>query len=200
MNNNPDLRVLKTKKAIKKAFINQIQTVGYDKITISSITKEALINRGTFYLHYTDKEDLLANLEQEFIHNLKSFLEINNYDLSPEKFSDVLEHFLYKFYYYCDINKVDFQVIFFSQNNSRFQNVLKESFLTSFNNISQLKNLEQNLTIPSHYLVSMVASIHSGITEEWLINDRNDSPEEIASLVYTMIKAVPSHIFNEETK
>lgn len=49
-----DLRVTKTIRAIKQAFMNQICTKPINKITVVDLTKEAEINKGTFYLHYSD--------------------------------------------------------------------------------------------------------------------------------------------------
>lgn len=57
-----DLRILKTRKAIKEAFLTLIQTKGYERITVQDIADEAIINRNTFYLHYVDKPDLLEKL------------------------------------------------------------------------------------------------------------------------------------------
>lgn len=67
-----DLRVLKTRKAIKEAFLTLIQTKGYERITIQDIADKAMINRNTFYLHYVDKPDLMENLCHESIEELNA--------------------------------------------------------------------------------------------------------------------------------
>ena len=54
-----DLRVTKSKQAIKEAFIELVEIKGYDKVSVCDIAKKANINRNTFYLHYEDKEDLV---------------------------------------------------------------------------------------------------------------------------------------------
>lgn len=58
-----DRRVRKTQSAIKKAFIQLLKQKDLDHITIHDITEAADINRGTFYLHYEDKYDLLEKME-----------------------------------------------------------------------------------------------------------------------------------------
>ncbi|MEC0181061.1 TetR/AcrR family transcriptional regulator [Paenibacillus peoriae] len=65
-----DLRILKTRKAIKEAFLTLIQTKGYERITVQDIADEAMINRNTFYLHYVDKPDLMEKLCQESVEKL----------------------------------------------------------------------------------------------------------------------------------
>ena len=44
-----------TKQAIKNAFIQQVEEVGFERVTVKNLALVAEINRGTFYLHYSDK-------------------------------------------------------------------------------------------------------------------------------------------------
>lgn len=62
-----DLRVIKTKKAIREAFIALVEEKGYRHVSVSDITQRAMINRNTFYLHYMDKEDLITSLMLESV-------------------------------------------------------------------------------------------------------------------------------------
>lgn len=50
----PDLRVIKTERSIKKVFSELIREKPLEKITVTEIASRAEINKGTFYLHYTD--------------------------------------------------------------------------------------------------------------------------------------------------
>lgn len=60
MTNKTDRRIVRTKKDIKETFISLLEEKGFEKISVSDLTEHANINRGTFYLHYQDKYDLLA--------------------------------------------------------------------------------------------------------------------------------------------
>lgn len=59
-----DRRVVRTRKAIMKAFDKLISEGGNSKITVSAIAREADIDRKTFYLHYKSVDDL-ANAKTE---------------------------------------------------------------------------------------------------------------------------------------
>ncbi len=48
-----DRRVRKTKKAIQDAYFRLLEKKRTEKITVAEITREADIDRKTFYLHYT---------------------------------------------------------------------------------------------------------------------------------------------------
>lgn len=76
-----DLRVLKTRKAIKEAFLTLIRTKGYDRITIQDIADEAMINRNTFYLHYMDKIDLVESLCKDSLDQLKVCINLEIKDI-----------------------------------------------------------------------------------------------------------------------
>lgn len=60
-----DLRVVRTRKAIRDAFCAMIMEMDYQDITIKELTQRAMINRNTFYLHYDSIEALLRELQDE---------------------------------------------------------------------------------------------------------------------------------------
>jgi AcrR family transcriptional regulator len=66
-----DRRILKSQEAIKKSFTELMSEKGFDDITIQDISDRANVNRGTIYLHYTDKFDLLDKIIEEHINNLR---------------------------------------------------------------------------------------------------------------------------------
>lgn len=51
-----------TKKAIREAFLRQINKMPFDKITVKSIAEDCGINRNTFYYHYQDIYQLLDEI------------------------------------------------------------------------------------------------------------------------------------------
>ena len=56
-----DLRVKKTKSALKKALSELLKEKTFDKITIMEICERAMVNRVTFYSHYNDKQGLFMD-------------------------------------------------------------------------------------------------------------------------------------------
>jgi AcrR family transcriptional regulator len=66
-----DRRILKSQEAIKKAFTELMSEKAFDGITIQDISDRANVNRGTIYLHYLDKFDLLDKLIEEHIDKLR---------------------------------------------------------------------------------------------------------------------------------
>ena len=68
---------IKTKEKIKSAFTELIMEKGFNNLSVVDISERAGINRGTFYLHYTDKYNLLETLETTIIQNLNEILRIS---------------------------------------------------------------------------------------------------------------------------
>lgn len=56
--NETDLRVIKTRESIEQAFLALLGKKPLNKISIVELAREARINKGTFYLHFTDLYDL----------------------------------------------------------------------------------------------------------------------------------------------
>ncbi|MFB5762051.1 TetR/AcrR family transcriptional regulator [Paenibacillus medicaginis] len=53
-----DRRIQKSRQAIMDAFMKLMSEKDFESITINQIAEEANVNRGTVYLHFTDKYDL----------------------------------------------------------------------------------------------------------------------------------------------
>ncbi|SOC41607.1 TetR/AcrR family transcriptional regulator [Salinicoccus kekensis] len=60
-----DLRVIKTKDALHRTLLEILNEKSLDEITVTEICKRARINRGTFYLHYRQVEDVFGEYFKE---------------------------------------------------------------------------------------------------------------------------------------
>lgn len=62
-----DLRVLKTKKNIRDAFLELRRKQSIDEIKVNALCEKAMINKTTFYNHYQDIYELAEELESEVL-------------------------------------------------------------------------------------------------------------------------------------
>lgn len=67
-----DLRVKKTIAAIEAAFLQLLWANDFDKITVSMICREALVNKGTFYRHFADKYDLADHVKLDKVDQFRA--------------------------------------------------------------------------------------------------------------------------------
>ncbi len=70
-----DRRTRYTRQTIKDIFLEELKTKPYSKITVTEICKKAEINRGTFYLHYYDIDDVLDDIFEDFLSGTSSVLD-----------------------------------------------------------------------------------------------------------------------------
>lgn len=60
-----DRRILRTKKAVRQAFLSLLSEKPFEDITVSALSERAGINRKTFYLHYTSTRDLYDEIRRD---------------------------------------------------------------------------------------------------------------------------------------
>ncbi|MCI8557995.1 MAG: TetR/AcrR family transcriptional regulator [Lachnospiraceae bacterium] len=70
-----DRRVKYTKQVIKESFLKLLEKNSFPKITVTELCRLAEINRGTFYLHYYDMDDVLDDLLSDMLSNTSSVME-----------------------------------------------------------------------------------------------------------------------------
>lgn len=87
-----DIRIEKTEKAIKSAFLELRAHKALEKITVKELCAKAYINKSTFYSHYADIYALSDALENEMVSSiLHSISGQQEYTLeNPEDFTRAL--------------------------------------------------------------------------------------------------------------
>lgn len=69
-----DPRILRTRQLLKDAFIDLLQDMEIEKISVNRISERATINRVTFYLHYRDIPDMMEKMADEMIEDIQNAL------------------------------------------------------------------------------------------------------------------------------
>lgn len=190
-------RQTNTKEKIKDVFIKLINEKGFDSISVSDITRNANINRGTFYLHYLDKYDLLEKLEDELINEITNILidETSIYDLennSPFEYDVVLKMLNYA--------KTEFSFIAAiasekgdPQFPSKFKKLLHLQITTKFGDLTKkLTPLVDGLSVD--YNIEIMLAAPAAIILLWINNGGKDSSEKIAKLIVDGTRISPYDI------
>lgn len=129
MNKN-DLRVVKTKAGIRKAFVELLAEKSFEEITVKDILERAVINRTTFYRHYTDKFELAQKLSDELLQNYTKFVDVRFKGThSFEHLMEIMDQIYFSMGQDRDV------VLLFLKSGSfnfriRLQHMLQESFMT----------------------------------------------------------------------
>jgi AcrR family transcriptional regulator len=82
-----DLRIVKTRKNIREAFLELRSKNPLEKLKVKRLCDLALINKSTFYKHYQDLYGLSEEVENETISSImSSFEHMNSLLTNPEEF------------------------------------------------------------------------------------------------------------------
>ncbi|GMA70074.1 TetR family transcriptional regulator [Leuconostoc litchii] len=66
-----------TQQRIIDSFIQLVNEKGFNNLTVSNITRTAKLSRGTFYIYYLDKYDVLEKIESYLLSNIERLMQIN---------------------------------------------------------------------------------------------------------------------------
>lgn len=186
----PHAKTEHTLQKIKSAFISLINEKGFFSLTVSDITQTAKINRGTFYLHYIDKFDLLEKTESSVIHSLEEILDTgyNNTLHSSEPirrlFSvDVLISVAAFFHSERDL----ICALLNDNSTAAFLNKMKQCFqqyVIRFSKELEEQGILKNPTgIPEIYVQTVIVNHAVSIFQCWLLQKQPETPEEIALMI-----------------
>lgn len=187
-----DERVIKTKKLIKTALSELIQEKGFDHVSITDLTQRANINRGTFYLHYQDKYDLLEKFENEVLDdintNAENFIKsIKDIDFLGEDFSNEIKPFINKVFTYIKENYIIMKVILGPKSDMRFQNKIKKALNILLTEKGWDNYFDsQNTFVSKDYFISYLVSAHIGVIRQWIDSGMNESAENMAEMISKM--------------
>ncbi len=83
-----DLRIEKTERGIKNAFIELRSKKPLEKITVRELCELACINKSTFYSHYQDIYDLSDSMEAEVVRSITNSISHPEYIMErPAEFT-----------------------------------------------------------------------------------------------------------------
>ena len=80
-----DLRIEKTRKALKRAFLELLEKESFEDITVAELCDLAEVRRATFYTHFPDKYAFLSFYIQEMRNEFVSHFESRTTDSSEEE-------------------------------------------------------------------------------------------------------------------
>jgi AcrR family transcriptional regulator len=72
----PDRRIRRTCERLGSALVALIQERPMDDVTVQDVLDRASVGRSTFYLHYSDKDDLLLSQLEEFLEMMSTALSM----------------------------------------------------------------------------------------------------------------------------
>ncbi|SFT27672.1 TetR/AcrR family transcriptional regulator [Paenibacillus sp. BC26] len=101
-----DPRIVRTRRLLRDAFIELLQEMELEKISVNRLAERATLNRVTFYLHYRDMPDMLDKMADDMIEDITSIINAPRPNRSSAEEVDwplmvnLLEHIAENFKFY----------------------------------------------------------------------------------------------------
>jgi AcrR family transcriptional regulator len=174
-----DRRIVKTQESLKKAVIELMNEKSFDEITIQDIADQANLNRGTIYLHYQDKYDLLDKLIESHMDELG---EMDEWACKLD-----WSNGLVPFFEYFEKNYLFFSTMLASKGapgfRTRLLNYIMEGFKSEIDRESR-----RNVDLSEDVMLQYTGTAYVGVIEWWIRNGMPYSPQTMAKQVGALLE------------
>lgn len=190
-----DRRIVKSKKALRSALISLMETKGFEAITVNDLCSAADLNRGTFYNHFSDKEDLLATLEDEVMDDISRIQS----EMGTLAVRDVMAYcvakkplpFLITLFDYLREQGDFFHAVLGPGGDSRFGSRLRDSVCTNLiQGVLHEKYRNDSDPFVGYYL-SFYASAYLGVITRWIETGMKEDSEQMARIAMRLLFIKP---------
>ena len=186
-----DRRVLRTKKNIRQAFLSLLSNKSLTHITVKELSDLADINRKTFYMYYSNIEDILAELEDELVQKLilvfeKELFEKETFD-SYSFFENLNQAILEDIDLYRMLNHSDL----LSHIILRAKNALIDVLFRKYNIPEDADN--ERYILYAEYAASGILSMYT----RWFSSDSKMNLEELTKTAAEITLYGFQHLFSQ---
>jgi AcrR family transcriptional regulator len=169
-----DLRVVKTRKNIRQAFLELRSKKALEKIKVTKLCELALINKTTFYKHYQDIYALSEEIENETILSiLESFEHMDSLFTDPERFMKGL--------YFAFVSHEELVLILFSGRMDILVNKVQRQLMAHYPRISNVP--EKDIMLSFLLWGAFHVLIESRYEETVLLNTLTKVAKDIISFI-----------------
>ena len=184
-------RVRMTKKLIKDAYLELLESNPSEKISVTDVCKVADVNRSTFYLHYETIGDLLAESSQYIIDQFVRAMPDDTEEFMTKLRTRPLEelYLITPEYLVPYLNYIkEHKRIFRTANEHATVLGMNDAYLALNRHVFmpildrfQVPQSEQKYLMP-FYINGLI-----GIINEWLKDDCRDSVEQVIAVIQNCI-------------
>ena len=170
-----DRRIQKTRQLIMATFVELLSENKFEKITIKDIAEHANVNRGTVYLHFVDKYDLLDKCIETYTSKLMQYCEEQevksaNYNVLLTTFEYLRENF------------AQYKILMTNEGIGYFRKALYAMIASKVATVVVTAN--DTVGFSKEITVHFLTSAFVGVVEWWLVNSMPCSIEEVTKQLW----------------
>ena len=182
-----DRRVIKTKAEIKKAYFELLSEKHFESITVRDITDRANINRGTFYLHFEDKYQVLDYYEEEIFSEIRSIFEKVLVEMNLQEMTDARISPILKMFKLFQKENYFINLMMGPHGDPLFKEKIRLVFVGNIDLYLEMYADMEQFKYPKDYILTYLSNAHVGIMIYWLENGAKKPPEEIIEMLMDIL-------------
>lgn len=174
-----DPRILRTRQLIRDAFVDLLQEIEFEKLTVNRIAERATINRVTFYLHYRDIPDMLERMADDMIDEIQVILK----DVPNQTTVDRDWSILVKLLEHIAANSKFYKVLLASKRVPIFTDRLRKLFVEMITSRAEKRDASlpaPAVNVPIDIVIWYGSSAFIGTIVCWLRDDMPYTPLYLA--------------------
>ncbi len=191
-----DIRVERSKDAIKKAFVDLMKRRAYEEITVKDLAEEARINRKTFYAHYETKQALFESMMREMFDHICGCFMYEKESSEKEASGDMLREDIRCFLQVTEGYREQLDVMITDQTATMTFIVSEQAILQRAQEIHILKEMLPG-RVPVELYIMRLKNFFLGVMDWWL-GQQEYTLEEATEILYKTMRTNLSSVFRYE--
>lgn len=179
-----DQRTVLTKRLLKEGLLKLLKSEDIGKISVTELCSVSGINRATFYRHYQQPRDIIADIRRDVFNNVKEIADIKIAESEPIKW---LENMCRCLYAQADLLKI----MFSCRTDGEFVLFINELCIE---HIKEIRYAGYGDELDDNELKLTTYCFAGGVyyvLRQWIMEPIEKSPEEIAKILYRLLPFDP---------
>jgi AcrR family transcriptional regulator len=174
-----DPRVIRTRQLLRDALLDLMADKGFESISVQDITEKARLNRATFYLHYADKHDLLAQMTQDVLDELR-VLPVPVMPDAPEQIELERLQMMFELVFTHVARQQRFYALMLSEGSPPQTAARIHHFVYEIGLRWLARAGRRDWQIPPEMMMHAIAGAYLGIVRWWIMNGMRPTSREMA--------------------
>jgi AcrR family transcriptional regulator len=179
----------RTREQLKQAAMELLLEKGYDAISVQDITDRADLGRGTFYIHFKGKEDVVWAVIQDGIEaTAREAYQQFGGAVPPQA-----EYYGYvNIFRHADQHRDLYRIMLGSQGSALLTGRVHDYMAADFlRDMQQVKQLYSDLELPREVLAQIVAGAVIRLVLWWLETPNEYTPAQMGAMLYRALHHRP---------
>ena len=190
-----DPRIVRSKAALREALIELTEERGLEGFTVGDLCSRAGLNRGTFYNHFKDKDNLIDTFEDEVMEGLESFRsKMQNLEIRDLMYYRVHKKplpVLVELFDYLREEGEFIHALIGPGGDGRFGARLRETVCEGLIRSLLHERYRESDDAFVGYYISYFAGAYLGVIERWITTGMRESSEEMARVAMRLFFIKP---------